>query len=88
MLFNASAPASLWVDAFSFAVYIINRLPSSVLDNKSPFELLYHTQPNFQVFHIFGCRVYLYLRNYLDHKLAPRSIPCIFIGYNTQYKGY
>ncbi|GJT58611.1 retrovirus-related pol polyprotein from transposon RE1, partial [Tanacetum coccineum] len=22
------------------------------------------------------------------HKLAPRSIPCVFIGYNPQYKGY
>ncbi|GJW53128.1 retrovirus-related pol polyprotein from transposon RE1 [Tanacetum coccineum] len=44
--------------------------------------------PNYTNFHAFGCLVYLYLRDYLAHKLAPRSIPCVFIGYNPQYKGY
>ena len=61
MLFNADAPASLWVDAFSSAVYIINRLPSKVLQSKSPFELLFHTTPNYNVFRTFGCRVFPYL---------------------------
>lgn len=88
MLFHAHAPASLWVEAFTTAVYTINRLPSSVLDNKSPFEVLFHTTPNYENFRPFGCRVYPYLRDYCTTKLAPRSVPCIFIGYNNQYKGY
>lgn len=37
---------------------------------------------------MFGCQVYPYLRDYSAHKLAPRSISCIFIGYNAQYKVY
>lgn len=88
MLFNANAPASLWVDAFSLATNIINRLPSKILDYKSPFELLYHSTPNYNVFKEFGCRVFPYLRNYSTNKLAPRSISCVFIGYSSQYKGY
>ncbi|GJS74397.1 retrovirus-related pol polyprotein from transposon RE1 [Tanacetum coccineum] len=44
--------------------------------------------PNYTNFRAFGCLVYPYLRDYSAHKLAPRSIPCVFIGYNPQYKGY
>ncbi|GKC16752.1 retrovirus-related pol polyprotein from transposon TNT 1-94 [Tanacetum coccineum] len=46
MLFNSNAPASLWVDAFTSAVYIINCLPTKLLNNKSPFELLFNRAPN------------------------------------------
>lgn len=87
-VFNALAPASYWVDAFTSATYIINRLPSKLLQNKSPFELLFGASPNYDTFRIFGCRVFPYLRDYAPHKLAPRSISCVFIGYNTNYKGY
>lgn len=88
MLFHAHAPASLWFDAFATAVYAINRLPSAVLSNKSPFELLYGSAPNYANFKPFGCRVFPFLRDYADHKLAPRSRPCIFIGYSSLHKGY
>ncbi|GKE91206.1 retrovirus-related pol polyprotein from transposon RE1, partial [Tanacetum coccineum] len=80
MLFNANAPATLWVDAFTSAVYIINRLPTKVLNDKSPFELLFNCTPNYNVFRAFGCRVFPYLRNYSAHKLAPRNVACVLSG--------
>lgn len=55
MLFNAGAPKSLRVDGFSPGVYIINRLPSHVLDNKSPFELLFYNSAK------FSCVSYLWM---------------------------
>lgn len=88
MLFNSHAPSSFWLDAFSAAVYTINRLPTMVLDNKSPFEELFGQIPDYANFHPFGCRVYPYLRDYSANKLAPRSIPCIFMGYSSQHKGF
>ncbi|KAJ9538664.1 hypothetical protein OSB04_031397 [Centaurea solstitialis] len=88
MMFNAHLPSSYWVDAFSSAVYIINRLPTSTLQGKSPFELLYSQTPNYHTFRAFGCRVFPYLRDYSENKLSPRSLPCIFIGYSPKYKGY
>lgn len=88
MIFIAKALASLWVDAFLSVTYIINHLPSKILAHKSPFELLFGTNPNYDVLRTFSCRVYPYLRDYSSHKLAPRNISCIFIGYNAQYKGY
>ena len=59
-----------------------------VLENKSPYELLFSAIPHYANFRAFGCRVYPYLRDYSANKLSPRSTPCIFIGYSNQYKGY
>ncbi|GJR67876.1 retrovirus-related pol polyprotein from transposon TNT 1-94 [Tanacetum coccineum] len=88
MLFNAHVPASYWVDAFTTATFIINRLPTPLLKNKSPFELLFNQHPQYDNFRTYGCQVFPYLRDYSQHKLEPRSIPCIFIGYSLQHKGY
>lgn len=88
MLFNANLPSTFWVDAFVSAVHIINRLPTKVLNGKSPFEILYHRVPDYNTFRTFGCRLFPYLRHYSEHKLAPRSIPCVFIGYSSKYKGF
>lgn len=88
MLFGANAPANRWVDAFLSATYVINRIPTKLLQNKSPCEILFNTVPNYENFKAFGCHVFIYLRPYAGHKLAPRGIECIFIGYCNQYKGY
>lgn len=88
MLFNAHAFVSFLVDAFVLATYIINRLPTKVLDHKTPFELLFGSHPNYDTFHVFGYRVFPYLRDYSHHKMAPRSVECVFIGYEIQCKGY
>lgn len=88
MIFNSRIPNAYWVDAFSSAVYIINRLPTKVLDGKSPFELLFSQVPHYSNFRAYGCLVFPYLRDYSENKLAPRSLLCVFIGYSSQYKGY
>ncbi|KAM0033618.1 putative RNA-directed DNA polymerase [Helianthus debilis subsp. tardiflorus] len=88
MMFNSHAPANLWVDAFTSATYIINRLPTPILENKSPFEVLFTQPPSYAHFRIFRCRFFPYLRDYTKHKLLPRSAPCIFIGYSPKHKGY
>lgn len=73
---------------FLHIIYIINHLPSSVLENKSPFETLFHSVPNYGLFKPFGTRVNPCLRDYASHKLAPRSRPCIFLGYSVAHKGF
>lgn len=80
MIFHSFAPASLWFDASVTAVYVIDRLPCFILDNKSPYELLFDCAPNYVIFKPFGCRIFTYLRDYAKIKLAPRSRPCIFSG--------
>ncbi|KAJ0726006.1 putative RNA-directed DNA polymerase [Helianthus annuus] len=88
MLFNSRVPTSYWVDAFSSATFIINRLPTPILENASPFQLLFDQVPQYSNFRVYGCQVFPYLRDYAKHKLEPRSLPCVFIGYSSQHKGY
>uniref|UniRef100_A0A2N9GBB0 Integrase catalytic domain-containing protein n=1 Tax=Fagus sylvatica TaxID=28930 RepID=A0A2N9GBB0_FAGSY len=47
MLLHAQLPKYLWVDAFTTAVYLINRLPSSVIQMQTPFYKLYGTHPTY-----------------------------------------
>jgi hypothetical protein len=88
LLFHAHTPLTMWVEAFSTAMYIINRLPTPVLQNASPYEVLYGNSPSYSLFRTFGCLCYPYLRDYVSHKLAPKTTPCVFIGYSSTHKGF
>ena len=79
LLFHSHIPTHFWVEAFSTAAYIINRLPTPLLEDKSHFQLLYGSSPNYEIFHPFGCRVYPCLRDYMTNKFSPQSILCVFM---------
>jgi hypothetical protein len=70
MLFHAQLPKYFWVDAFMTAVYLINRLPSSVLKMETPFFKLHETHPDYNSLKVFGCRCFPYLRDYAKKKLT------------------
>ena len=86
--FQSNMPLKYWDECIMTAAYIINRLPLSVLQNKSPFEVLFNTTPAYENFHVFGCRIFPCLRDYAANKFYPRSVPCICLGYSTQHKGF
>lgn len=88
MLFHVTVPLHFWVEAFSTSVFIINRLLTLVLNEISSFEILYGKSPLYATFWIFGCLCFPNLRDYAKHKFEPISLPCIFLGYHTSYKGF
>ncbi len=63
-----------WDDTFQMACYLINRLPTKLLHNISPFEKLFNTSPNHSFLKKFGCACWPNLRSYNTHKLQPRSL--------------
>ena len=69
LLYRSHLPYNYWSYAFSTAIFLINRLPSSVLSFKSPWEVLYSKPPPLQALKAFGCDCYPYLRPYTKHKL-------------------
>lgn len=87
-LHKASLPLSFWPHAFQTAVYLINRLPTPFLHNKSPFENLFHNPSNYSKLRVFWCLCYPWLHHYTHHKLEPRSKPCTFLGYSNLHNAY
>nr|CAN61640.1 hypothetical protein VITISV_021909 [Vitis vinifera] len=88
LMFHARVPLSLWDEAFSTAVFLINRLPPPSLAGKTPYELLFGKQPDYSMLRTFGCLCFPYLRDYSPNKLSPKSTPCVFLGYSTLHKGF
>ncbi|KAL4038617.1 hypothetical protein IC575_002239 [Cucumis melo] len=88
LLLSASCPEKFWGEAALTSVYTINRLPSSVLQNISPFERLYGTPPNYSNLKIFGCACFVLLQPHEHTKLEPRARLCCFLGYGTEHKGF
>lgn len=88
MLFHAGVPKRFWVEAFSTATWLINRLPSAILAMKSPIEKLTGKKPDYSSLRVFGSRCFPCLRRITQNKFDPKSLPCVFLGYSEFYKGY
>jgi hypothetical protein len=88
LLAQASMPLKFWDEAFLTATYLINRIPSKVIDDDTPMERLFHEKPNFSFLRTFGCAVWPNLRPYNKRKLEFCSKQCAFIGYSNMHKGY
>lgn len=88
LLAHSHLPSTYWVEAFSTAIYLINRLPTPTLKFSTPYTLLFNKAPNYSQLRVFGCACYLLLCPYNRHKLEFCSKKCIFLGYSSNQKGY
>jgi hypothetical protein len=87
-LAHASMPLKFRDEAFQTATFLINRLPTPVLDHVSPLEKLFDSPSAYTFLGTFGCTCWPNLRPYNTHKLTFQSKWCAFLGYGTHHKGY
>ncbi|XP_048235953.1 uncharacterized protein LOC125371319 [Ricinus communis] len=91
-LLHAKMPLSYWGEALSSAAYLINQSPSQTLDFQTPFQVLNDTiaAPSTSNLppRVFEFVVFIHIHKHHCHKLAPRAIRCVFLGYATNKKGY
>ncbi|GJV64231.1 ribonuclease H-like domain-containing protein [Tanacetum coccineum] len=80
-------PLNIWDESVLIDVYLINRIPSSVLSGKSPYELIYKVEPNLSHLKTFRCLCFSTMLNNSD-KFSSRSENSVFVGYSFDKKGY
>lgn len=88
LLQTAQTPPKFWSLTCQTAIYLINRMHTPILSNKSPFEALYGAVPMIQHLRTFGCACYPLLRPYNTTKVQPKTTKCIFLGYASKYKRF
>lgn len=55
LLVQTHLPLKLRWNAFHTTIFLINRLSSLVLDNKSAFEMPFYKIPDYTIIRVFGC---------------------------------
>lgn len=87
LLFQSNVPLTHWTHCVLTTAHIINRLPTEVLSNKTPFEMLYNKPATYDHFRSFGCLCYCSTLKELRNKFDRRAYQCVFVGYPLGIKG-
>lgn len=88
IMLQMNVPKCFWSHGILTATYLVNRLPSRVLDFKCPLEVLQDKAPDLSHLKIFGCTCFVHVPTGHRDKLDPRAVKCIFLGYSQTQKGY
>lgn len=77
-----------WDHSFTQVVYLINKLPTSTLQQVSPFHALYGKVVNYSNIKVFGSSCFPLLRAYNKHKFQYRAEECVYLGLSPMHKGH
>ena len=88
MCFQSNLPIQFWGNCVQTVVYLINRLPCSILSNKSLCEALLHRVPTYSHLKVFGCLCCASTFTAHRTKFDPRASAYVFVGYPPSVKGY
>ena len=87
-LLSTKVPAPFWGEVALHAIYVINRIPSPVIQNQTLYEHLFGSPPYYHHFRSFGSVCFILLQPHKHNKLESRSRFCCFLGYGETQKGY
>ena len=92
LMLDKCVPNHLWGHAVLVVVYLINRVPSRVLDFQTPLDVLQKHVSLVSVsklpLKVFGCNAYVHVYSHQRSKLDACALRCVFIGYANNQKGY
>ncbi|KAL3498586.1 hypothetical protein ACH5RR_041318 [Cinchona calisaya] len=69
-------------------IHVTNRLSQPRLGFASPLQKLWIVILNISHFFLFGCVCYVFVPDQLQSKFDKKATQCIFIGYDSQRKGW
>ncbi|WVY96489.1 hypothetical protein V8G54_028640 [Vigna mungo] len=88
LLFHSHLPLAFWCYAAKHAVFLINQMPTPVLQNETPHERLHGSPCDLSMLRVFGCLCYANTITSNRKKFDDRAIPGIFLGFKKHTKGY
>jgi hypothetical protein len=88
LMIQSSLPGRYWAEGLRTTTYLLNRLPTTAIQVVCPHLALFGSAPSYEHLHVFGCTCYPNMTATAPHKLSPRSIRCVFLGYSADHKGY
>ncbi|GJX90719.1 cysteine-rich receptor-like protein kinase 8 [Tanacetum coccineum] len=77
--FHSHLPLMFWGDYVTATTYLINRLLSSVLKNKTPYEILLGQVPSYSHLRVFACVAIVSNPSRIPDKFAPKGTPYVFL---------
>ena len=86
--FQANLPLSFCRECVITVAYIINLLPTPVLNGQTPYEILLNKKPSYDHWRVFDCLCFAYNHSPSRKKFDVRAMKCIFVGYPHGLKGY
>jgi transposase InsO family protein len=93
ILYQANLPESFWAEAMSSAAFTLNYLPSSAIDDRTPFEAWYRKPPSSECLrkiHPFESIVHVYKerrQRWTNGKFAVRGSSGCLVGYQASLNG-
>ena len=78
--FQGNLPTKFWGECVLSACHLINITPSPILNNKTPYELLFGKLPSYAAIRVFGCLCYAHNQQSKRDKFSSRSRKCVFLG--------
>ncbi|KAC9145043.1 hypothetical protein E3N88_46293 [Mikania micrantha] len=81
-------PQCFWAEAVRHSLYVLNRLPTKILKDHTPYELLKGRRPNLEHLRVFGCVGHVKRPLNQVKKLDDRSTPMVHLGIEPRTKGY
>ncbi|XP_075074865.1 uncharacterized protein LOC142162416 [Nicotiana tabacum] len=88
LLFQSNLLLKYWGDCVLTTTYLINRLPSTILHNSSPFEKFHGHSPSLSHLRCFECLCHASSPIHSRDKFQSRFIFAVFIGYPCGKNGY
>jgi hypothetical protein len=88
LIFQSQVPIHFWGECILIAAHLINQIPTPILSNRTPHEILFSILHSYSHLKVFGCLAYISTLSRHRTKFDSRATPCNFIGYPFGTKCY
>lgn len=81
-------PKEFWAEGVKWITYVLNRSPTTALEDQTPEEAWSGMKPDVKHFKVFGCIGHVHIPEAKRTKLDNKSCKCIFLGVSEESKAY